>query len=186
MLRKSHGSSPEHTEIEGTGGGRMEYITDTLNIPYHAETTILGITFASTIEHSINKRWANVIGKVRAQAMDTYERDLGLSQRIRYVQAYLLAKIWHTAQVFPAPMTCTRQFTTAIAWCVWKGATFRVPISTLQKPKRPGGWGLIGIEAKCRVLLIGRMWTQNMKKELCNSEMVPGVEPVWSRANPLT
>jgi len=26
MLRKNHGSSPEHTEIEDTGGGRMEYI----------------------------------------------------------------------------------------------------------------------------------------------------------------
>ena len=26
MLRKSHWSSPEHTEIEGTGSGRMEYI----------------------------------------------------------------------------------------------------------------------------------------------------------------
>ena len=26
ILRKSHGSSPEHTEMEGTGGGRMEYI----------------------------------------------------------------------------------------------------------------------------------------------------------------
>jgi len=24
--QKSHGSLPEHTEIEGTGGGRMEYI----------------------------------------------------------------------------------------------------------------------------------------------------------------
>jgi len=67
--------------------------TDTLNIPYHAEIKILGTTFASTIEHSMNKSWANVTGKARAQARDTYELDLSLSQRIRYVQAYLLAKI---------------------------------------------------------------------------------------------
>jgi len=59
---------------------------DTLNIAYHAEINILGVTFASTIEHSMNKSWVNVRGKVRAQAEDTYERDLSHSQRIRYVQ----------------------------------------------------------------------------------------------------
>jgi len=80
------------------------------------------------------------------------------------VQAYLLAKKWHSAQVFPVPTTCTLQLTTAIAWYIWKGATFRVPISTLQKPKRQRGRVLIDIEAKCRAVLIGRMWTENMKK----------------------
>ena len=81
--------------------------TDTLNITYHAEIKILGVTLTSTIKHSMDKTWANVTGKVRAQARETYERDLSLSQRICYVQAYLLAKICHTAQVFPAPATCT-------------------------------------------------------------------------------
>jgi len=106
----------------------------TFNIPYHAEIKILGV-----IEHSMNKRWANVTGKVRTQATDTYERDLSLSHRISYVQAYLLAKLWHTATTF------TRQLSTAIVWYIWKGATFRVPISTLQNPKRQGGLGLIDI-----------------------------------------
>ena len=99
--------------------------TDTLNIAYHAEIKILGVIFASAIEHSMNKSWANVTGKVRAQARDTYERDLILSQLIRYVQEYLLAKIWHTTQLFPAPTKCTRQLTTTIAWYIWKGSTFR-------------------------------------------------------------
>jgi hypothetical protein len=100
--------------------------TDMLDIPYHAEIKIQSVTFTSTIQHSMNKRWVNVTGKVTTQARDTYERDLSLSQQICYVQAYLLAKIWHTAQVFSAPTTCTRQLTTSIAWYIWKGATFRV------------------------------------------------------------
>jgi len=61
--------------------------TDRLNTPYHAEIKILGVTFASTIEQSMNKSWANVTGKVKTQARDIYERDISLSQRIRYVQA---------------------------------------------------------------------------------------------------
>ena len=72
--------------------------TDTLNITNHAEIKILGLTFVSIIEHSMNKSWANVTGKVRAQARETFERDLTLSQRIRYVQTHLLAKIWHTTR----------------------------------------------------------------------------------------
>jgi len=92
-----------------------------------------------------------------------YGRDLCLSQHIRYVQTYLLAKIWHTAKVLPAPTTCTRQLTTAIAWHIWKGTTFRVPIPALQRPKRNWDWGLIDNEAKCRTLLICRMWLQITK-----------------------
>ena len=55
----------------------------------------------------MNKSWTIVTGKVRAQATETYRRDLCLSQRIRYVQNYLLAKIWHALQVFAAPTMCT-------------------------------------------------------------------------------
>ena len=45
--------------------GEWSTSTDTLNIPYHAEMKILGVTFASTIEHSMNKSWENVTGMAR-------------------------------------------------------------------------------------------------------------------------
>jgi len=61
-----------------------------------------------------------------------------------------------------------------------------MPISTLQKPKRQGGWGLIDIEAKCRVLLIGRMWTQNMKKSSATSTWLREWNLDGPMANPLT
>jgi hypothetical protein len=121
---KATGARLNTRKLKALAVGGWSTSTDTLNIQHHAEIKTLGITFASTIEHSMNKSWANVRGKVRAQARDTYERDLSLSQRIRYVQPYLLAKIWHTAEMFPAPTTCTRQMTTAIAWYIWKAATF--------------------------------------------------------------
>ena len=41
--------------------------TDRLNIPYHAEIKILGVTFAITIEYSMNKSWVNVTGPVKGQ-----------------------------------------------------------------------------------------------------------------------
>jgi len=135
--------------------GGWSTCTGTLNIPYHAEIKILGEYHRALNEQELDER--NRQGEIPSKG---------------YIRAGLkplttdsfLAKIWHTAQVFPAPTTCTRQLTTRIAWYLWKGATFRVPISTLQKPKRQRGWGLIDIEANCRAILIGRMWTQNMKK----------------------
>ena len=78
---------------------------DTLNLTYNAEIKILGLTFRSSIEHSMKKSPPSVTGKVRAEARGTYEQDLSLYQRICYPKAYRLAKIWHTAQVFPAPTT---------------------------------------------------------------------------------
>jgi len=65
-----------------------------LNIPYQTEIKIFGVTFTSTVEQSMNKSWVIVTGKVRAQATETYRWDLCFSQCIRYVQTYLLTKIW--------------------------------------------------------------------------------------------
>jgi len=39
-----------------------------------------------------------------------------------------------------------------------------VPISTLQRPKRQGDWGLLDIEAKFQALLLGRLWIQSTKE----------------------
>jgi hypothetical protein len=40
-----------------------------------------------------------VTGQVLVVARDAYNRDLCLTHRIQYVHTYLLAKIWHIAQV---------------------------------------------------------------------------------------
>jgi hypothetical protein len=46
---------------------------------------------------------------------------------------------------------------------IWKGATFRVPISTLQSYTAGGGWRLMDIHAKCRALLLSRMHSRGTR-----------------------
>jgi len=75
------------------------------------------------------------------------------------VQVYLLAKIWHIAQVFPITKEHARQIGTAISWYIWRGSIFRVPLSTLQRAPQKGGLGLSNVEAKCRALFISRLRT---------------------------
>jgi len=130
-----------------------------MNIPYTDEIKVLGFNMQKSINRAGKSSWARITNMVRIQARETYGRDLNIAQRIQYVQVYLLAELWHTAQVFPLPRECSRQIMSAIAWFLWQGAIFRVPISTLQR-KKDGGLELCDVEAKSRALLISRMWTQ--------------------------
>lgn len=63
--------------------GGWSTTTATLDIPYHTEVKNVGVIFTSTIEMSMNRTWAKVTGKVRAQTNETYGRDVRLSKRIR-------------------------------------------------------------------------------------------------------
>jgi len=123
-------------------------------ISYCTDINILGVRFTSSVAQSVNTSWTRVTGQVRALARDVYGRDLCLTQPIHYVHTYLLAKIWHIAQVFPVPKEHVRQLATAISWCIWKGVILRVPLSTLQRQTESGDLGLIDIAAKCRAIFL--------------------------------
>jgi hypothetical protein len=107
-----------------------------LGIDYHTHATILGITFWGTIAQKINESWARMTTKVRLQAKQAYTRDQCIAHRIRYVHGFLLFKFGYTAQVLPAVRPYTQRLSTAITWYIWRGAVFRVPVSTLQKPQK--------------------------------------------------
>jgi hypothetical protein len=94
------------------------------DIPYCTETAILGFSFTSTVARSGIVTWSKVTGRVNTLASEVYVRDLCLTQRIKYVHAYLLSNI------LPASKENELQLLTAISWYIWRGAIFRVPLST--------------------------------------------------------
>ena len=79
------------------------------------------------------------------------------STKMQYVQLCLLAKLWYVAQTFPLPNNYARQLTTICTWFIWKGATFRVPITTVQRPKKEGGWDRPSIDFKCKTILYNKV-----------------------------
>jgi len=135
-----------------------------MNIPYYGEITILGFTFKSKSNTTNKEQWHRIISQVRAVAQDAYYRKLDLYMRIRYVHDYLLAKIWHTAQILPITAEGVRQLNCTIAWYIWRGEIFRMPLFTLQRSVDEGGWNLVNIWAKSIALFVLRLRTQGQRE----------------------
>jgi hypothetical protein len=142
------------TKSHALAVGSWDTTRTVMNIPYSTEVKVLTIQIANTTAQSAVSSWTRITNMVRLQAHEAYTCDLDLAQRIQYVHTYLLAKLWYTAQVLPAPSMQTRQIVSAVAWFIWQGDIFRVPLSTLQKKKKKGDWGLTDVETKCRALLL--------------------------------
>jgi len=118
---------------------------------------------AKTIRDSVQKSWAPLISKIRTQTQQAYHRALNLDNRIHYVNNVILASVWYTAQIFPPTTDCVRQMNTAIQWFLWKGAIFKVPLSTLHLPKEEGGRALVHTMAKCVSLFITQIELQKQR-----------------------
>ena len=86
-----------------------------INIHYSTEVKILGIQIANTTAQSAVSSWSPITNMVRLHGREAYTRDLDLAQRIQYVHTYLLAKLWYTAKVLPAPSVQIRQIVSAVA-----------------------------------------------------------------------
>jgi len=61
-------------------------------------------------------------------------------------------------------------------WYIWRGTVFRVPVSTLQRPKQMGGWEMPDIEAKFTALLLYRMYLQGHR----NGRVTAALLQIWN------
>jgi hypothetical protein len=143
-----------------------------MDIPYHTETKILGFHITSTANGSAIKSWSTMTNRVRAQARDAYNRELSLDKKIHYVHDYLMAKVWHVAQIFPPPEDCVSKLNTFTSWFLGKGDIFSVLLSTLQNRKEEGGWGLINVQAKCLKLFLYLMQIQSQRDGTLSAEWI--------------
>ena len=141
-----------------------------MDIPYYNETTILGLHITRTIQTSSLRSWTLTTAKIRAQAHEAYYRELSLDKWIQYVHSHLMARIWFLAKIYPTPEVCVRQLNSTIAWFLWRGDIFRVPLSTLQRRKEEGGWGLKHLTAKSHALLLNRLRTQRSRQGTVTTE----------------
>jgi hypothetical protein len=143
--------------------GGWNKTTDMMGIAYHDTIKILGIHFHSQTDKTADINWSRITRSIRAQASETYNRNLCMDKRIKYIHSHLMAKAWYVAQVLPLPQIHERQLRTTANYFVWHGVFFKVPTSTLQRTKREGGWDLVNIATKSRALYHYRICEQGRK-----------------------
>ena len=149
------------------------------NIQYREQIQVLGFPLTKETNRMHRLSWEQTVRKISIQAKDAYHRDLSLPHRIQYVHMYLLARLWYTAHIFPPWKSVMQQLLAAVACYIWKGSIFRTPLSTLQRERTDGGWGLVDVEAKCRVIFTTRMLNQMNGKDLATAEWIRS----WGRDN---
>jgi hypothetical protein len=145
--------------------GRWSAPKNILGIPCQHHVRILGFLFWGTLRQTVSASWAQLVRLVKIQANDSYPRDLCLVHRILYVHVCLLTRLRYVAQVLPAPQLCVQQITAAVTYFIWRRATFRIPVSTLQSRQTDGCWALLDIAVKCRALLQSRMYLQGARPD---------------------
>ena len=167
-LRKYEATSGARVNIRKSKAiavSRWDTSLQIMGIPYY-ETKILVFHITSTGNASARRSWDALTDRIRAQAREAYTRELNLDGRIYYVHTHLMAKAWYFAQIFQPHEASIKRLNTVIAWLIWKGAIFRVPLSTLQRSKDDGGWDMIHLKAKCIALLLHRTRIQSQNPEI--------------------
>jgi hypothetical protein len=164
--------------------GTWDTTTPIMGIEYHTQIKVLDIHFTNTIRLSAANSWTHVARNIRTQAQDAYYKELRLHQLVQYVNTYVLAKPWYTVLIFPPPTNSIRQINTAVSWYIWRGQTFRVPISTLYRTNEQGGWTLINIEAKCRMLLLFGIRGLEKKVQSITARWLGKLGLLHTRTNP--
>ena len=89
-----------------------------LGIDLLPQVKILGVTFGSTVDATVQESWSTETNAVRMQARQAYARHLCLAHRVEYVKTYLLSKIWYLAQVLQPPTRHIQQFPTTCTWFI--------------------------------------------------------------------
>jgi hypothetical protein len=135
----------------------------TLGILLHERVEILGVSFGHTNALTTQGSWPRVINTVHAQAKQSYTRNLNLAQRVHYVKLHLFTKLWFLAQIIQLTRQHAQEITAIATWFIWRGSIFKVPVTTLQRPKWEGGWDLPHIETKCKTLLYNHLQLTSVK-----------------------
>ena len=111
-------------------------------------------------------------------------RQLDIQQRIWVSNSYYLAKIWYTAQIIPIPEKQAQRNTSIIHQFIWRGNIFRVPASTLHKPRHKGCLGMVNISAKCRTLFLMQLLKQGKQQDSITAHWIDQHEKYIQHDNP--
>jgi hypothetical protein len=184
VYEQAVGAKINWKKCSGLPVGNWDQTHNIQGIPYIPTTKILGIYYSTKIGHTIDYTWEDKFHTIIRTVKELQIRQLDIQQRIWVSNSYYLAKIWYTAQIIPIPEKQAQRITSIIHQFIWRGNIFRVPASTLHKPRQKGGLGMVNISAKCRTLFLMRLLKQCKQQDSITAHWIDRHEKYIQHDNP--
>lgn len=118
------------------------------------ELKVLGVVFKKTWSESIDRNFDKLVSDVKHRLTVNRFRKLNLLQRVWFINTFVLAKLWYTAQIFPPKNVHLAKIKSAVGMFLWHNNVFKLDRKQLYLPYEKGGLGLQDPEAKCKALFL--------------------------------
>ena len=103
----------------------------------------LGVYHTNSYQLTIDKNWTNCIDNIRSHRQIISSRRLTLFQRVIYANACMLSKIWYIAHTYPLTQNYAKEINKIIFLYIWNGHYEPVRRSTVFRPRKEGGLGIM-------------------------------------------
>ncbi len=106
------------------------------------EIKILGITFFSTIEATIDHAWTKTCQMIAGLIAESRTRSMTIHQRVRFLKEHIVSKAVYVAQILPCPEKTSEKILACMTSFVWEGSIERTKRTVLHQQPSMGGIGL--------------------------------------------
>ena len=113
----------------------------------------LGIYHGNEYISTLEKNWSTIHEKIQAHIQILFRRRLSLHQRVAYANSCILSKVWYISHIYPLNGYYATQINRSIFRYIWGGQYEPIRRTTICKPKREGGLGLINPQVKSKTLI---------------------------------
>ena len=113
----------------------------------------LGIYHGNSYQATLEKNWSIVYNKLQSHINLLFNRKISLFQRAAYANSCILSKVWYTSHIYPLTGYYSKEINKILFNYLWCGGYEPIHRTTVFKPKKKGGLGLINCHIKSKVLL---------------------------------
>lgn len=108
----------------------------------------LGLTLFKDFSMMVKRNWECSINSIRVQLGEVRMRNLCVIKRVKYINIYILSKVWYLSQVIPLQDEFIKKIESMCYQFIWSGFIFKTSKAQLLLPENKGGLNLCSVELK--------------------------------------
>ena len=131
----------------------------------------LGVYHSNRYALAIDKNWSTCINALQSQRQTLNTRKLTLFQRVTYANSCMLSKIWYIIHIYPLTENYAKKINQIIFLYIWNGLYEPIRRTTVYRPRKEGGLGLINCLVKSKVILLNSFLQCSINGD-CNNPLM--------------